>query len=68
MPDGKDDPSPEDLEVKVDALLTGAVDLWVPVHVLVVHVLLKREGDEAGPGGPESVVEGLEPVGEKDLS
>lgn len=68
MPDREDDPTPEDREVKVDALLAGLIDLRVPVDILIVNVLLERVSEEAGPGRPKCVIQGLEPICEKDLS
>jgi len=68
VPDGEDNPLPKDLEVEVGAFLAGLVDLRVLVNVLVVDVLLDGIGEEASPGGPKGVVEGLEPVGEEDLA
>ena len=68
VPDREDNPTPEDREVKVDALLAGLIDLRVPVDILIVNVLLERVSEEAGPGGPKCVVQGLEPICEEDLS
>ena len=56
VPDGKDDPAPEDAEVEVDMFLAGLVHLRIPVHVLVVHVLLQTVCEEARPGRPECVI------------
>ena len=52
MPNGKDDPAPENTEVEIDALLASFVDLWVEIYILIVDVLLERVGEETGPGGP----------------
>ena len=68
MPDWEDDPSPEDFEVEIGALLASFVYHGVPVDVLIVNVLLKRVGEKAGPGRPQSVVEGLKPICEEDLA
>ena len=41
MPDRKDDPFPEDLEIEVYSFLAGLVHLWIFVAVLVVDVLFE---------------------------
>jgi len=68
VPDREENPLPKDLEVEKGAFLAGLVDLRVLVNVLVVDVLLDGVGEEASPGGPKGVVEGLKPVGEEDLA
>jgi hypothetical protein len=50
MPDREDNPSPEYLEVEVDALLARFVNLGVLVDILIVHILLERVGEQTGPG------------------
>ena len=67
MPKRENDPAPEDFKVEVDSFLAGFVDLRELIDELVIHILLHRVRKEAGPRGPESIVERLEPVSEEDL-
>ena len=41
VPNRKDDPFPEDLEIEVYSFLAGLVHLWIFVAVLVVDVLFE---------------------------
>jgi hypothetical protein len=66
--DRKENPPPKDLEIEIGTFLACLVNLWVPVHVLVVDVLLEGVGEEAGPGRPECIVKGLKPVSKEDLA
>ena len=68
VPNRENDPSPEHFEIEVDSFLTCLVDLGIPVHVLIVHILLKRVGKEARPRTPQCIVEYLQPVCKEDLS
>ena len=80
MPNREYHPAPEDLEIEVDSLLASPVYLRVPINILVIDILLQSVSEEAGPGGPESIIQRLQPIckenltreavleGEKDLS
>ena len=52
VPDRKDDPFLEDLEIEVYSFLAGLVHLRILVAVLVVDVLFERVCEEAGPRRP----------------
>ena len=41
VPDRKDDPFPEDLEIEVYSFLAGLVHLWILVAVLIIDVLFE---------------------------
>ena len=50
MPDRESNPSPEDLEVEIDALLASLVDIGVVVDVLIIDVLLQGVREQACKG------------------
>ena len=56
MPNREYHPAPEDLEIEVDSLLASLVHLRIPINILVIDILLQSVSEEAGPGGPESII------------
>ena len=60
VPECHHDPPPEDLDVEIDILLTCFIDLWVRVHILVVHILLESICGKTSPGGPNCIKHGLQ--------
>jgi len=68
MPNGEENPAPEDLEVEVDTLLASCVKLGVLVDVLVVDILFNGVREKTLPRRPNGVVHGGEPLSKEDLT
>jgi len=68
MVDGEDDPSPEDPDGEVLALLAGFEQHWESVDDLIISILLKEVAEETMEAGPKEVVQHGKPVYPEDLS
>jgi len=68
VPYSENNPSPEDFQIKVLALLSSFINNRVLIYEFIVYILVYHVRKEALPGGPDSVIHRRENVREEHLS